>query len=95
MYVGMCALYVCINGEACMHTEVKREAQILHIRVRGLCRTSGLLTGCGNLAPSRHDCAANTLNCGVVCPALLLVFKLLDLLIISKVLELVLKMFWK
>lgn len=95
MYVGMCALYVCINGEACMHKEVRREAQILHIRVRGLCRTSGLLTGCGNLAPSLHDCAANTLNCGVICPALLLVSKLLDLLIISKILELALKMFWK
>lgn len=91
----MWALYVCIDGGAWMHTEVRREAQILHIRIRGLCRTSGLLTGCGNLAPSLHDCAANTLNCGVACPALLLVFKLLDLLTILKIHELVLKMFWK
>lgn len=81
-----------------MHTEVRRKAQILHIRIRGLRRTSGLLTGCGNLAPSLHDCAANTLNCGVACPALLLVFKLLFLnylLTILKIHELVLKMFWK
>lgn len=84
MYVGICALYVCIDGGACMHIEVKREAQILQIRVRGLCRTSGLLTGCWNLAPSLHDCAANTLNCGVACPAPFLVLKLLDLLTIFK-----------
>ena len=36
MYAGICALHVCINGGACMHTEVRREVQIRVTVVFGL-----------------------------------------------------------